>query len=64
MSCFEGPGWMPAEMNNDREPFLAENTFYARNTSRIFDPSRLGDKKTVYFPRPFTSPIGHFKDPH
>ena len=55
---------MPAEMNNDREPFLAENTFHARNTSRIFDPSRLGDKKTVYFPRPFTSPIGHFKDPH
>ena len=42
MSCKEGNGWLPAELNNDRQPFLAENTFYARNESRIFDPSRSG----------------------
>jgi len=39
MSCYGETGWLPAELNNDREPFLAENTFHARNTSRIFDPS-------------------------
>ena len=49
MSCMDdfgshenGPGWFPVDINSERRPFLTENTFYYKNETRFFDPSRSG----------------------
>ena len=49
MSCMDdvgshanGPGWFPVDIDKDRRPYLAENTFYYKNETRFFDPSRSG----------------------
>ena len=49
MSCMSdfgshanGPGWFPVDINKDRRPYLTENTFYYKNETRFFDPSRSG----------------------
>ena len=49
MSCMSdfgshanGPGWFPVDIDKDRRPYLTENTFYYKNETRFFDPSRSG----------------------
>ena len=49
MSCMDdfgshanGPGWFPVDIDPERRPFLTENTFYYKNETRFFDPSRSG----------------------
>ena len=49
MSCMadfgshaNGPGWFPVDIDTNRCPYLTENTFYYKNETRFFDPSRSG----------------------
>ena len=42
MSCFEKnkenyTEWYPVALNDDRKPFLTENTYYETNKSRVFE---------------------------
>ena len=37
MSCQNGTGWYPVALNDDRVPFLTENTYYETNKSAVFE---------------------------